>query len=292
MTITKTLFIAFSLFLTACPNDKKDKKSGDEGAPEVPTGSPSPAGSSGTSTSKSTDGFNSLIAMTAEAAGNNCAYGGQKIQSGLDNGTGGGTARNGNLESGEVQATSYVCAQQSVPPRLIRVTTSNTVTLSAADVDAACVAEFGTSYTGATKLDTLFQLSNIMTHPYGLFAADGSVSVYNTGSYDDYSIWTITASTARAACVYVKSPLRFTRGTLPVGATLAQSSALCDTEFGSAYHLAHMWDVFGNKPPRIDYGGVFTADGYMSIQQTTQYGKYSIGQFGGSGPFPVACAMD
>lgn len=56
-----------------------------------------------------TNGFSTLIKQTPEAPGANCANGGTKIQSGLDNGAGGGTANDGILQSGEVGATGYVC---------------------------------------------------------------------------------------------------------------------------------------------------------------------------------------
>ena len=55
------------------------------------------------------NGFNSLIKITSEPPGGNCAYGGIRIDSGLDNGDGGGTPRNGILESGEIDATGYAC---------------------------------------------------------------------------------------------------------------------------------------------------------------------------------------
>ena len=50
-----------------------------------------------------------MIKTTAEAPGVNCTNGGQKVQSGLDDGTPSGTANNGILEAGEVDATAYVC---------------------------------------------------------------------------------------------------------------------------------------------------------------------------------------
>jgi hypothetical protein len=52
-----------------------------------------------------------LITKSA-VAGATCAGGGTKIQVGLDNGDGGGTARNGTLEAGEVDSTAYVCGPQ------------------------------------------------------------------------------------------------------------------------------------------------------------------------------------
>lgn len=54
-------------------------------------------------------GFNSITVSASEPAGANCADAGRKITSGLDNGDGGGTARDGTLQSGEVDSTSYVC---------------------------------------------------------------------------------------------------------------------------------------------------------------------------------------
>jgi len=52
---------------------------------------------------------NSLVKTTVEPPGANCANGGIKVESGLDNGDGGGTADDGTLQTGEVDATSYVC---------------------------------------------------------------------------------------------------------------------------------------------------------------------------------------
>jgi len=49
------------------------------------------------------NGRNALVAMTAEPAGANCAYGGTKVTSGTDL-DGGGT-----LDAGEITATRYVC---------------------------------------------------------------------------------------------------------------------------------------------------------------------------------------
>ncbi|MBU1244547.1 hypothetical protein KJ612_15205, partial [Myxococcota bacterium] len=48
-------------------------------------------------------GFNSLVALTLELAGANCAAGGTKVQSGLD------TDADSTLDAGEVTSTRYVC---------------------------------------------------------------------------------------------------------------------------------------------------------------------------------------
>ncbi len=66
-------------------------------------------GAPGTNGNDGSDGHNALVNITNEPAGSNCANGGKKIESGLDNGDGGGIADNGILEAGEVDATNYVC---------------------------------------------------------------------------------------------------------------------------------------------------------------------------------------
>jgi len=57
-----------------------------------------------------TNGFNSLVKLSTEPQGTNCQYGGVRIDTGLDNGAGGGTVSNGTLETGEISDTRYVCA--------------------------------------------------------------------------------------------------------------------------------------------------------------------------------------
>lgn len=56
-----------------------------------------------------TDGFDSLVTTTAESPGGNCADGGRKVTTGLDNGDGAGTERDGTLHVDEVDHTAYVC---------------------------------------------------------------------------------------------------------------------------------------------------------------------------------------
>lgn len=53
--------------------------------------------------------FATLTKTTTESAGPACANGGQRIQLGLDNGDGGGIARDGTLQNGEVDSSKYVC---------------------------------------------------------------------------------------------------------------------------------------------------------------------------------------
>ncbi len=79
-----------------------DGADGEDGAtgPEGPQG---PAGSDGS------DGHDTLIDQSPVSSGANCAYGGVRVDSGLDNGDGGGTADNGVLEADEIDSTSYLC---------------------------------------------------------------------------------------------------------------------------------------------------------------------------------------
>jgi len=54
--------------------------------------------------------FVTLVRTTVLAVGDlRCAAGGEEIQSGLDNGSGGGIANDGILQPGEVTSTSYIC---------------------------------------------------------------------------------------------------------------------------------------------------------------------------------------
>ena len=56
------------------------------------------------------DGVGDLSTITSLASGNaHCANGGTQIDSGLDNGDGGGTAGDGILQAGEIDSTQYVC---------------------------------------------------------------------------------------------------------------------------------------------------------------------------------------
>ncbi len=94
-----------------------DGSAGAPGAPGAPgkdgaTGPAGPAGNDGAPGAAGKDGASSLIAMTPEAAGANCATGGTRIDAGVDvNG-------DGVLAGDEVRQTSYVCngPNEPVPP--------------------------------------------------------------------------------------------------------------------------------------------------------------------------------
>lgn len=88
--------------------DGVDGAQGPPGADGV-DGAQGPQGPQGEQGAQGDSGVNSLVSITDEPAGANCAAGGKKIYAGLDNGDGGGTAGNDVLEPGEVDSTSYVC---------------------------------------------------------------------------------------------------------------------------------------------------------------------------------------
>ncbi len=67
-------------------------------------------GGNGTNGTNGSNGFTTLVKTTTLLVGDaNCAGGGQRIDSGLDNGANGGTANDGILQAGEITSTSYVC---------------------------------------------------------------------------------------------------------------------------------------------------------------------------------------
>lgn len=61
------------------------------------------------------DGFSSLVSTQTLESGVTCAAGGLRIDSGLDDGSAGGIARNGSLEPGEVTSVRHVCNGVTLP---------------------------------------------------------------------------------------------------------------------------------------------------------------------------------
>ncbi len=74
------------------------------------------AGAPGGSGPAGSAGLSNLLALTPEAAGANCAYGGQRVQSGLDR------DNNGVLSPSEVTATSYLCSAAPADTQWVNVT--------------------------------------------------------------------------------------------------------------------------------------------------------------------------
>ena len=72
--------------------------------PQGPTGDAGPQGPTGATGPQGPAGENSLVAVSTEPPGANCALGGLRVDTGLD------SNNDGALENGEIQHTAYVCA--------------------------------------------------------------------------------------------------------------------------------------------------------------------------------------
>ena len=92
--------------------------------PAGPTGATGPDGATGPTGPTGSAGHSSLISTTAEPSGSNCSGGGLKIQVGIDDGDGGGTADDNVLQAGEVDQTTYLCA---LTPKKVFVTSTTTI---------------------------------------------------------------------------------------------------------------------------------------------------------------------
>jgi photosystem II stability/assembly factor-like uncharacterized protein len=80
------------------------------------TGSAGAAGPTGSTGSTGVAGHDSLLSMSTEAAGAQCPYGGERVQSGLD------LDDDGVLDAGEVTATSYLCSAAPADTQWVDVT--------------------------------------------------------------------------------------------------------------------------------------------------------------------------
>ncbi|MFZ5722249.1 MAG: DUF7151 family protein [Pseudomonadota bacterium] len=85
------------------------------------------------------DGFTALMLLSAEPAGANCAYGGQRVDTGLDD------DRNGVLDLAEIDNTSYVCNGADGAPGGDGL--NSLVTVTAEPVGANCA-------NGGSRIDT------------------------------------------------------------------------------------------------------------------------------------------
>ena len=99
-----------------------------------PSGDAGLNGANGSDGDAGANGFNALVTTTAFAAGQgdptdnaNCPNGGVRIDRGLDNGAGGGTANDGILEPGEITSSQDVC--NGAPALTWTIINSNTQAL-------------------------------------------------------------------------------------------------------------------------------------------------------------------
>jgi hypothetical protein len=106
----------------------------------------------GSAAAAGTNGTTSLVRMSAEAAGANCAASGTLIGAGLD------TNGNGVLDSAEVTSTTYVCAGSTGAAGATRASGATGSTGTAGTPGA----------TGATGANGLTSLIALVTEPAGL----------------------------------------------------------------------------------------------------------------------------
>ncbi len=90
------------------PSKGPEGPQGPEG-PIGPQGPQGPAGERGAAGREGPAGPAAMVKTSQEAPGPNCAGGGQKFESGVDDGRGNGIANNGVLESSEIVSTAYTC---------------------------------------------------------------------------------------------------------------------------------------------------------------------------------------
>jgi hypothetical protein len=84
------------------------------------------SGTNGTNGTSGTTAHNTLVSVTAVAAGASCAQGGQSIETGID------ANDNGTLDPSEVSSTSYVCAAMPTPETI----EGDVVLVNSADIAA------------------------------------------------------------------------------------------------------------------------------------------------------------
>lgn len=166
--------------------------------PEGPAGTTGATGATGPAGSNGTDGATSLIRVTAEAAGANCTYGGQRVDTGLDDGSGNGTANDGTLQTGEVRATAYICDGAAG--------TSPLVTVSSEAPGSNCTRggqKFQTGLDngdgGGTANDGTLQAGEVDATAYVCNGLDGSDGTNGTDGYS--TLFTVTNEPAGSNCL-------------------------------------------------------------------------------------------
>jgi hypothetical protein len=176
-------------------------------------------GGNGSNGSNGTSGHNSLLTTTDEPAGQNCAAGGLRVDSGLDDND------NGTLDAGEVDNTDYVCAPgrslvaTAAEPAGQNCATGGTVITSGIDDNNNGTLEAGeiddTRYVcnGATGLKSLVATAS---EPAGNNCAAGGTKI--TYGVDDNNNNTLDANEVDGTA-YVCTNIGGTFNSIPNGPT-------------------------------------------------------------------------
>ena len=225
------------------------------------TGATGPAGPTGAT---GDSGFNSLVKVTPEPGGVNCASGGNKIQTGLD------TNRDGVLGSDEVTSTQHTCngafsaSYDFAPP---------TIATTAPLVATGFTTTFNTTYTDDTELafarksdGTVLwfpsetktqQFNDGATMPLGSSLTRSYVAVDMAGNVAKKTITMTTPATAMQFGVY-KPAIDYS---LPAGFNCSYTSAYpyyVGAKDGEVLSSANLNDGFANAYPSGSSGGAST----------------------------------
>lgn len=163
----------------------RDGQDGDDGAPgeDGADGNDGQDGDDGIDGDDGMDAFANLIDVTPEPSGANCASGGHKIETGIDNGEGAAIASDGVLQAGEIDSTSYAC-NGSTPgcnPSTWRGLLPNLVGCDLGQVDLAGTDLTGVDMTGASLAGARTDL--LVACPAALPSSDWSCLPKPDGSY-------------------------------------------------------------------------------------------------------------
>jgi hypothetical protein len=232
-------------------------------------GATGPAGATGAS------GFNSLVKVTPEPAGANCASGGNKIQTGLD------TNRDGILGSDEVSSTQFTC-NGTFP--LSYDITPPTITTTAPMVATGLKTTFTTTYTDDTELafarnsdgtvlwfdseKKSLQMDDGVNIPLGSSLTRSYVAVDIAGNVAKKTITMTTPATAMQFGFY--KPVK--DYSLPAGFNCSYTSAYpyyIGAKDGAALSNAHVGDGYTVNPSvfsnSLSYTGWTTLNGYVPM---------------------------
>ena len=128
------------------------------------------------------DGASALIRLSDEGAGENCTYGGTRVDVGLDNGDGAGVAADDVLQDDEIDNTSYLCANSAPEAEYVLNLASGASSVATTSITASVRAS------GSLLTNGLFQdgLNNWTVQNGGNGWAVGSGGLfgnYAVGSY-------------------------------------------------------------------------------------------------------------
>lgn len=228
------------------------------------------------STPSGTTFYARLVKVTTESPGGNCTLGGQKFETGADNGGGGGIANDGALQAGEVLSTAYSCngLQGAQGAQGVQGTEGspgkNSLIATAAEPPGA------NCPVGGVKVSV------------GIDNGDGSGiagdNLLQSGEVDQNSYLCTTAE---------KKNLRFTRSMPSSDNTDTAKDSLCESEFGSTYQAAKPHEV------ALYFGGRFESRHFALrgssaahyIRDDNNYDEYSLFSTGSANTVSVACIL-